>query len=174
MIPQIQAQFITLYMVVHTLRCDFFNALLSIIKIVSFLYFHKSCRPASPTHQLDAVAHHAHHRARLQHLAAAAGDAVLNLGQAVEPGDHDLGRDVELGELLGEGGDDVGEGEALQALDGVYGGEAAGDVGGAEQRRHDLLDGVGRGRGDARVDGLGGDCLALNLAVGDLGGAGGS
>ena len=128
----------------------------------------------SPAHQLHAVAHHADHGARLQHLAAAARDAVLNLGQPLEPGDHDLGRDVELGELLGQRGDDVGEGEALQALDGVYRGEAAGDVGGAEQRRHDLLDGVGRGRGDAGVDGLGRDGLALDLTVGDLGGAGGS
>lgn len=125
-------------------------------------------------HQLDAVPHHAHHGACLQHLAATAGDAVLNLGEPREPRNHDLGLDVELGELVGERGNDVGEREALHALDGVDGVEAAGDVGCAEQRREDLLDGLGRGGGDAVVDGLGRDVFALNLGVGNLGSAGGA
>lgn len=51
-------------------------------------------------HQLNTISDHTDHRARLQHLATAPCNPMLNVSQALQPRDHDLWRDLELGELF--------------------------------------------------------------------------
>lgn len=118
-------------------------------------------------HELAALAYDAHHRPRLNSLAPASRDPVLDLGQAVEPSNHSLGLDLHPCQLLRQGGDDVGQRKAVGHLQGVDGGEAGGDVGGREQRVGDLGDGLGGRGGYAVVDSLRRDGFPHDVLLGD-------
>ncbi len=93
---------------------------------------------------------------------------MLDIRQRLEPGDHDLGLDLDLDKLLRQCRYDVRQRQPLRYLECVDGGQTGCDVACAEECVQDLLDGVGGWRGNAVVDGLCCDGLADDVGFGDL------
>lgn len=124
-----------------------------------------SCQCHSPIpHQLTSIPYDAHQSASLNTLGTTSREPPLNLSQPLEPCDASLRRHFELLQLIGERGENVGQGQALARFEHVHSVETGGNVAGGENGGHDFLD-VGRVRGsNAVVNRRVGDGLGLGLS----------
>lgn len=82
---------------------------------------------------------------------------MLNLRQPIQPRNHHLRTNFQLGQFLRQRRNDIRQCQTLRDLESVDGTQTARDVGSVEQRRQNLLDGFGSWRGNAVVNSLCGD-----------------
>lgn len=70
----------------------------------SLSYIHN---PSLPTHQLNSTSNHTHNSASLNDLTASTSNSMLNVGQPVQPGDHNFWADFQLRQFLRQRRDDI-------------------------------------------------------------------
>ena len=100
----------------------------------------------------------------LDDLSAATTEPIFHFGQAFQPSNSRLRRNVQLDQPLTQSGQDIGERQALVEFDGVDCVETAGDIGRLQQCLKDGIDVAGMRSGDTVVHGRLGDEIALDVS----------
>lgn len=126
-------------------------------------------RDLNLAHELHPVPYHTDHCSCLNAFRATPCHPVLNVRQTVQPCYHDFGLDIELGNLLRQGCDDVGQRESARNLQGVDRCQAGSDIACAKEGPHNVLNSIWWWCGDTVIDGLDGDSLSDNVLLRYLG-----